>query len=103
MFLDDAFSHVLHMVTLLGVKLAGKHSNMNLYMIAEVVMRAFACCRLGRAVGSTAIHASGILWAPVCCMDVTDTAPTLPGLVWPRLVSGCPGGQARKAWAGLIQ
>ena len=71
-------------------------------MIAEGGMPAFACCRLGHAVGSTAIHASGILCAPVCCMVVTDTAPALPGLVSPRLASGCPGGQAREAWAGSI-
>ena len=80
MFLDDVFGHVLHMVAFLCVKLAGKHSYMSLYMIAEGGMRAFACYRLGRAVGSTATHASGIHWAPVCCMVVTDTAPALPGL-----------------------
>ena len=81
MFFNDAFGHVLHIVTLLCVKLARKHSYVNLYMIVEDGMHAFACCRLDRAVGSTAIHASGILWAPVCCMVITDTAPALPGLV----------------------
>ena len=98
MFVDGAFGHVLHMVPLLCVKLAGKHSDMSLYVFAEDVMRAHACCRLGCAVGSIAIHTNIMLWASVYCMVVTDTAPALSGLVWPRLAGGCPGGQARVAW-----
>ena len=81
MFVNDAFGHVLHIVTLLWVQLAAKHSCVNLYMIAKDGMHAFAYSKHGHAVGSTAIHASGILWAPVCCMFVTNTAPALPGLV----------------------
>ena len=50
-FVVGAFGHVLHMVPLLYVKL-GKHSYVSLYVIAEDVMRALACCRLGCAVGS---------------------------------------------------
>ena len=98
MFVNDAFGHVLHMVTLLCVKLAGKHSYTSLYVIAEDVMRALSYYRLGCAVVGIEIYANVMLWAYVCCMVITDTAPALPGLVWPRLAGGCPRGQARVAW-----
>ena len=97
-FVDGAFGHVLHMVPLLYVKLAGKNSYVSLYVIAQDVIHALACCRLGCSVGSIGIHTNIIFWASVHCMVVTDTAPALPGLVWPRLAGGCPGGQARVAW-----
>ena len=98
MFVDDAFGHVLHMVTLLCVKLAGKHGYVNLYMIAEDGILAFAHCGLGGTAGSTSTHATGMFWAPVCCMVTADTISALPGLVWPRLASGYPGGRPGVAW-----